>query len=93
MLSPLPVPVVHWLVTYSIDILLFAIFARVLASWFRMDERYAFIRFLAYLTDPFLQPIRRFIPPVGFLDMSWIIATFMLQTVQLLFLQSLPIGW
>lgn len=93
MLSPLPIPIVHMLVIYGIGIMLFAIFARVIASWFRMDERYAFIRFLAYLTDPFLVPIRRFIPPVGFLDMSWIIATFMLQTVQLLLLQSLPPSW
>lgn len=93
MLSPLPIPILHMLVIYGIGIILFAIFARVIASWFRMDERYAFVRFLAYLTDPFLLPIRRFIPPVGFLDMSWIIATFMLQTVQLLLLQSLPATW
>lgn len=93
MLSPLPIPILHMLVVYGIGIILFAIFARVIASWFRMDERYAFVRLLAYLTDPFLQPIRRFVPPVGFLDMSWIIATFMLQTVQLLLLQSLPASW
>ena len=93
MASPLPIPIVHLIVVYGIGIILFAIFARVIASWFRIDERFAIVRFLAYLTDPFLLPIRRFVPPVGFLDMSWIIATFMLQTVQILLLQSLPNTW
>lgn len=93
MASPLPIPILHLLVVYGIGIILFAIFARVIASWFRIDERFAIVRFLAYLTDPFLLPIRRFVPPVGFLDMSWIIATFMLQTVQILLLQSLPATW
>ncbi len=91
--SPLPIPILHLIVVYGIGIILFAIFARVIASWFRIDERFAIVRFLAYLTDPFLLPIRRFVPPVGFLDMSWIIATFMLQTVQILLLQSLPNSW
>ena len=93
MASPLPIPILHFIVVYGIGIILFAIFARVIASWFRIDERFAIVRFLAYLTDPFLLPIRRFVPPVGFLDMSWIIATFMLQTVQILLLQSLPATW
>lgn len=91
--SPLPVPIVHWIVVYGIGFIILALFIRVLASWFRIDERYAIIRFLARLTDPFLEPIRRFVPPVGLFDLSWIIAFFLLQTLQILLLQALPGSW
>ncbi len=84
---------VHWLVTYGIGFILVAMFIRVIASWFRMDERFAFIRFLARITDPFLAPARRLMRPVGVLDLSWIVTWFMLSTVEILLLQSLPAGW
>lgn len=89
----MPFPLVHWLVTYGIGFILLAMFIRVIASWFRMDERFAIIRFLARITDPFLAPARRIMRPVGVLDLSWIVTWFMLQTVQLLLLQSLPPTW
>lgn len=89
----MPFPLAHWLVTYGIGFILLAMFIRVIASWFRMDERFAIIRFLARITDPFLIPARRLMRPVGVIDLSWIVTWFMLQTVQLLLLQSLPPTW
>ncbi|TMC22954.1 MAG: YggT family protein [Chloroflexi bacterium] len=74
---------------YGISLVLLAMFARAIASWFRMDERFAFIRFLAYITDPFIVPVRRFVPPVGMFDMGFLLAAFLLITLQTLLLQAL----
>jgi YggT family protein len=89
----LPIPIVSIIASYGIDIIIFAMLVRAIASWFRIDERYAIIRFLARLTDPFIDPLRRFVRPVGFFDWSFIIAWFMLLTLQLLLLQAIPQGW
>ncbi len=85
--------ILHIIVSYGIQILIFAMLVRVIASWLRIDERFAIIRFLAYITDPFIDPIRRVVRPVGVLDLSFLIAWFLLTTVRLLLLQSLPPNW
>ncbi len=89
----LPVPIVHWLVQFGIGFLILAMLVRMIASWFRIDERYAIIRFLARITDPFIAPIRRFVRPVWIIDVSWFVAWFLLITMQTLLLQALPPGW
>ena len=96
MLTPaplLPVPIVSWIVYYGITALIIAIFIRVIASWLNIDERVAFIRFLARITDPFIVPCRRIIGRVGVLDLSYLVATFLLITLRILLIQSLPLGW
>lgn len=85
--------ILHDVVYYGIGILILIMLIRVIASWFRIDERNAFIRVLVYITDPFIQPIRRIVRPVGVLDLSFLIAWFLLMTVQLLLLQALPPYW
>jgi len=89
----LPVPIVHWFVQFGIGFLILAMLVRAIASWFRIDERYAIIRFLAHVTDPFIVPIRRFVRPVWIIDVSWFVAWFMLSTISILLLQALPPGW
>jgi len=84
---------VSWIIYYGIGFIILAMIVRAFASWFRLDERYAIIRFLARITDPFIEPIRRIIPPIGMFDMAFIIAFFMLKTLQVLLLQALPRGW
>ena len=81
------------IVLYGIGVLILALIIRALASWVRIVERYAFIRFLAKLTDPFIAPYRRFVPPMGFLDVSFILGAFTLITLQILLTQALPMGW
>ena len=93
MTSPLPFPLVHDIVFFGIGFLILAMLVRAIASWFRIDERYAIIRFLARITDPFIDPIRRIVRPVGVMDMSFLIAFFFLITIQILLLQALPEGW
>jgi len=85
--------ILHQAVTISTGLIIVAMFVRFIASWFQIDERYAFIRFLAYITDPFIVPIRRVVKPVWVLDLSFFIVWFMLSTLQLLLLQALPPGW
>ncbi len=84
---------VYGIIEYGIAILLIALLIRAIASWVRIDERFAFIRFLVKMTDPFIRPIRRLVPPIGMLDVAFILSFFLLLTLQTLFLQALPIGW
>ncbi|HLI05854.1 MAG TPA: YggT family protein [Ktedonobacteraceae bacterium] len=88
-----PFPIAHTLIFYGIGFIILAMLVRAIASWFGIDERFAFIRFLARITDPFIDPIRRYVKPVGFLDLSFLIAWFMLSIIQMLLLQALPTGW
>ena len=89
-----PIPIVHILVTYGIGFLSLALLVRWIASMFRMDERYAFIRFLARITDPFIMPIRRIVRTQSMLiDLSIFITFFMLSTISILLNQSLPSAW
>jgi YggT family protein len=83
----------YGIIKYGIGLLIIALLIRVFASWFGADERFAFIRFLARLTDPFILPIRRIVRPQGVMDMSFLIAFFFLTTIEILLLQSLPTGW
>ncbi len=85
--------ILYGIVKYGIGLLIIALLIRVFASWFGADERFAFIRFLARITDPFILPIRRIVRPVGVMDMSFLIAFFFLSTIEILLLQSLPTGW
>jgi YggT family protein len=89
----LSLSIVHYLINYGIGLVILAMIIRAIASWFRIDERYAFIRFLARISDPFISPVRRIVPPVGILDMAFIITIFMLWTVRILLLQGLPANW
>jgi YggT family protein len=89
----LPVPIFTWLVYYGIGAIILAMVIRGFASMFGIDERYAFIRFLARLTDPFIMPFRRFGYRVWLLDLSFLAAFFFLTTLQLLLLQALQPGW
>jgi len=85
--------ILYGVIKYGVGLLIIALLVRVFASWFGADERFAFIRFLARITDPFIVPIRRIVRPAGVMDLSFLIAFFFLSTIELLMLQALPIGW
>jgi YggT family protein len=90
---PLPIPIFSFLIYYGITILILAMLIRGIASMFRIDERYAFIRFLARLTDPLIMPMRRIIGQVWILDLSFIVVWFLLVMLRTVLVQSLPMGW
>lgn len=55
---------------------------RIIASWFPQLYEYRFMQFIAYYTDPYLNFFRRFIPPLGMIDFSPIIAFLCLSFIQ-----------
>ena len=81
------------LVYYGIGFILLAMFVRAILYWFGIGEQFAFVRFLARISDPFIQPVRRIIPPIWRIDIAFFVAWFLLRTLQTLLLQGIPPGW
>jgi len=57
---------------------------RILSSWFVELRDNPVIRFIGTLTDPYLNFFRQFIPPIGMLDISPLVAFFSLQFIEYL---------
>lgn len=66
------------LVGLLIQLLGFAIFARAIISWFPIDRNGPVVQALAAVTDPILEPLRKVIPPIGMIDITPMIAMFLL---------------
>lgn len=65
-----------------INIYIYLLIARILLSWFQTAEwADRIISFLSPVTDPYLNIFRSFIPPLGGIDISSILAIFLLQFV------------
>jgi len=59
-----------------------AFIARALLSWFRISYYHPVARFLIQITEPLLAPLRRYIPPVGGLDFTPMVALLILWLVE-----------
>ncbi|MBF0124591.1 MAG: YggT family protein [Magnetococcales bacterium] len=55
---------------------------RVLLSWVNPDPRHPLVQLLLRMTEPVLQPLRRWIPPLSGLDLSPLLALFLLTILQ-----------
>ena len=66
------------LVGLAIQFLGFAIFARAILSWFPIDRSGPVVQALEAITDPILDPLRKVIPPIGMIDITPMIAMFLL---------------
>ena len=56
---------------------------RIIASWFPAAQRQSWLRWIASLTDPYLNIFRRFIPPIGgVLDLSPMLGYLLLQMME-----------
>jgi YggT family protein len=65
-----------------LQIYLLLIFVRILLTWFPTVEWMNQVQsFLSPITDPYLNIFRSFIPPIGGLDLSPILAIIVLQVV------------
>ncbi len=62
--------------------LLLAIFARAIISWFPGAAGSPFKAMLDQITEPVLMPIRRFMPRMGALDLSPMIAILIIILIQ-----------
>jgi YggT family protein len=58
------------------------LFARILSSWLPQLNDYKITQFIFFYTDPYLNFFRRFIPPLGMIDFSPIIAFLCLNILQ-----------
>jgi YggT family protein len=55
-----------------------AIIARTLLPWFRVSYYHPAVRFLIQITEPLLAPLRRYVPPMGGLDFTPMVALLIL---------------
>ena len=62
----------------------FAIFARIILSWFPTSAKNPIVIFIYAVTEPILAPIRRVVPKFGMIDLSPMIAL-----LAIIFIQSL----
>ncbi|EIJ81575.1 hypothetical protein PB1_01480 [Bacillus methanolicus PB1] len=62
-----------------IEIYSWALIIYILMSWFPNARESAIGQFLARICEPYLEPFRRFIPPIGMIDVSPIVAFLVLK--------------
>ncbi|MFM9089082.1 MAG: YggT family protein [Cyanobium sp.] len=76
----------------TLQIYTLVLIVRVLLSWFpNLDWGNPILSAISSITDPFLNLFRGFIPPIGGLDISAIVAFFSLQLLQTLLEQSVMV--
>lgn len=77
-------------VSIFIQIMIFAIFARVILSWMRVPPRGFFFVVIVESTEPILRVFRRIVPPIGgVLDLSPILAFLALDLLRSILLRLL----
>jgi YggT family protein len=65
---------IHWLAqAYVFVLLIYAV-----VSWIP-DIRGPWVRYLAMLVEPLLNPVRRIIPPIGGLDIAFLVLLLIVQ--------------
>lgn len=62
----------------ALQILIFAIFARSLLTWFPVDRNGPVFQVLNGITEPILDPLRKVVPTVGALDLTPMVAILLL---------------
>jgi YggT family protein len=74
---------------YAGQLVLLAIIVRVIGSWFGAGRYNRWTRWSYVLSDWIVEPLRRVIPPLGIIDISPIVAWFILQIALSLILGAL----
>lgn len=74
--------VFHLLVSWTFTILRFALIVRVISSWLPISPYSPWIRWSYALSEPILAPLRRIVPNLGGLDITPILAYFLLSIVE-----------
>jgi YggT family protein len=70
------------LVSWGFGLLQIAILVRVIASWLPVSPFSPWLRWSFTLSEPLLRPLRRFIPLIGSIDITPIVAFFLISIVQ-----------
>ncbi|MCP5424981.1 MAG: YggT family protein [Gammaproteobacteria bacterium] len=58
------------LIFLLLNIFIWAVVIQAILSWVSIDYRHPAVTLLRQLTDPVLRPVRRYLPPMGGLDLS-----------------------
>jgi len=70
------------LIDVIFQVYLIMLFGRIIGSWFPELQQYRLMQFIAFYTDPYLNFFRRFIPLLGMIDISPIVAFFCLGFIE-----------
>jgi YggT family protein len=73
-----PRGITRLVVYYATQLILFALLARVIGSWFGVGRYNRWMRPMYVLTDWIVEPLRRIIPPLGIVDITPLVAWFLL---------------
>ena len=84
-----PAGIFRLLVAWTFDLLQIAILVRVVSSWLPVSPYSPWIRWSYVLSEPILKPLRQVIPSMGPIDITPIIAYFLIGFIQGAVLQLL----
>jgi YggT family protein len=70
------------LVAWTFGFLRIALVITVISSWFRISPYSKWVRWAFAITEPILRPLRQIIPPLGMIDVTPLVAYFLLWLVQ-----------
>ncbi|MBI45580.1 MAG: hypothetical protein CMG66_05405 [Candidatus Marinimicrobia bacterium] len=77
------------IISIAFEILTYIIFIRVILSWFPHNTYQPVIQLIYQISNYILNPIRNTISPIGGIDISPIIAIFIIQLIKNIILNSL----
>jgi len=63
-----------------IEVLTWAIVIRALLSWFPISRDHPLVQVIIQITEPVLGPMRRVVPTLGAIDITPLLAIFLLQS-------------
>jgi YggT family protein len=81
---------IRLLIYLSVQLVLFALIARVVGSWFGAGRFNRWLRPAYLITDWIVEPLRRFIPPIGIVDITPLAAWLLLQILLSIILRLIP---
>jgi YggT family protein len=77
------------LIGWTFGILKIALLVRVVSSWIRVSPYSKWVHWSYRLTEPLLAPLRRWIPTIGMIDITPIVAYIILIVLEGLIMRSL----
>lgn len=70
-----------FLIQAVVNIFSLLILARIFMSWLQPDPYNPIVQFLHNVTEPFLAPVRKILPPAGMFDFSPIVVLILAQII------------
>jgi YggT family protein len=67
------------LIEWASQLYIFVLIGHVICSWVNADRFNPIVRFIETVSEPVLSQIRRFVPPIGGLDFSVLVAILIIE--------------